>query len=914
MPDENTPNEEIDETVEVGADNDATDSAWNALIDQLRERGPGHTRYVFEGELARGGMGVIHRVFDRDARRRLALKVMLGKGVPPAAGDTPDVDDASLGRFLEEAQVTSQLDHPGIVPVHEIGVDETDQVYFTMKLVKGEDLRAVFDRVADPNDEEWTTTRALNVMLRVCEAMAYAHTKGVIHRDLKPGNVMVGKFGEAYVMDWGLAKIVGRDDPHDLRLRTIDTTSLRTDREEAVAATPDSPIMTMDGAVVGTPAYMPPEQATGRVEDIGPPADVYAVGAMLYHLLSGRMPFTKPGDRVSPRMILAMVAQGSPSPLAEISPHTPTELVAIVEKALARGIADRYPHMTALARDLRAYLEQRVVAAYESGAWAELKSWVRRNRALATTAATALLAVVVLAGWALVERNTAKKSEQEARAEKARVLRASDIKRLTNLWDEMDDLWPASLNKVEPMEQWLKRARALLDRRPEHETTLAALRATGRPESHEDEARHAELREHLKLDRAGESEEEFEDEAAREAHEQELARTTAELPGRIERERDHDFGDDTESQWWHDTLRDLIVGLEELSGDDDHGRTVASVVKRLEFARTIEQQSLLDEKEAWDAAITSIANPDECPDYGDLTLTPQLGLVPIGRDAESGLWEFWHVQSGARPERDDQGKLVLTEEMGLVLVLIPGGTLLMGAQSSDEDGLNYDPLADSDESDENDRLFEVALDPYFLSKYEMTQGQWLRSTGKNPSVYGPHDHDTNWNAAGRPGDLLHPVEQVSWMDCERELSRLCLVLPTEAQWEFACRAGTDTPWWTGSDPLALDEAGNVADQYGKDHGGSGWSIWENDLDDGSTVHAAVGSYRANALGLHDTIGNLWEWCLDGSGSFEATPRRGVNRGGSFSSTARLARSASRNGNVPSRRSSTLGCRPARARD
>ncbi|HIG06297.1 MAG TPA: hypothetical protein EYQ08_11315 [Planctomycetes bacterium] len=140
------------------------DSAWEVLIDQLRSRGPTYERYVFEDEVARGGMGVIYRVFDKDARRRLALKVMLDDSV--AQGP----DDASLGRFLEEAQVTSQLDHPGIVPVHEIGVDGEGRTYFTMKLVKGEDLRAIFARVADPDDEDWTQTRALNVLLRVCEA------------------------------------------------------------------------------------------------------------------------------------------------------------------------------------------------------------------------------------------------------------------------------------------------------------------------------------------------------------------------------------------------------------------------------------------------------------------------------------------------------------------------------------------------------------------------------------------------------------------------------------------------------------------------------------------------------------------------------------------------------------------------
>ena len=127
------------------------------------------------------------------------MKVVLGQA-DAATGDTPALDQQSLGRFLEEAQVTGQLDHPGIVPVHELGLDDEGRVFFTMKRVHGRDLATVFDLVRK-GEEGWTLTRAIGVMLKVCEAMAYAHDKGVVHRDLKPANVMVGRFGEVYVMD-----------------------------------------------------------------------------------------------------------------------------------------------------------------------------------------------------------------------------------------------------------------------------------------------------------------------------------------------------------------------------------------------------------------------------------------------------------------------------------------------------------------------------------------------------------------------------------------------------------------------------------------------------------------------------------------------------------------------------------------
>jgi len=375
-------------------------SAWTALVERLAEGNPKRSRYEFLGEVARGGMGAIIKVRDRDLRRTLAMKVVLGQGDTRHEGETATAEPATIGRFLEEAQVTSQLDHPGIVPVHELGVDADGRVYFTMKLVKGEDLRAVFDRVGDPGDPQWTRTRGLSVLLRACEAMAFAHAKGVVHRDLKPANVMVGRFGETYVMDWGLARLVGEDDPRDLRLRDTSRSHsvVKTERRDEEAATPDAPLLTMDGHVVGTPAYMPPEQAEGRLEDVGPASDVYAMGAILYQLLTGRTPYVNPGARVSPRTILARVLDGPPQTITTIDPDVPAELVAICEKAMNRAPRDRYATMALLADDVRAFLEQRVVAAHEAGAWAELRHWVRRNRSLAASIAAGLVIALSAAG------------------------------------------------------------------------------------------------------------------------------------------------------------------------------------------------------------------------------------------------------------------------------------------------------------------------------------------------------------------------------------------------------------------------------------------------------------------------------------------------------------------------------------
>lgn len=394
---------------------DAADSVSGPRIDKLRASGNTTERYVVKGEIGRGGMGAVLKIFDSDLRRNLAMKVILGQSGEGQESCT-EIAPSQLLRFLEEAQVTGQLDHPGVVPVHELGIDSEGRVYFTMRLVKGQELAKVFSRV-HAGDENWTRTRALGLLLKVCEAMSYAHDKGVVHRDLKPANIMVGRHGEVYVMDWGLARVEGRDDAHDLRLREIDVSvsMLQTDRRDASKRELDSPLITMDGSVVGTPFYMPPEQAAGRLDELGPHSDVYALGSMLYHLLTGRMPYHTPGDRTSPHTVLALVLSGPPTPVHDLAPNTPPELEAICEKAMAREPKDRYRDMGELGDDLRAFVENRVVNAYRTGAIVEFKKWVQRNRTLALTAAALVVLTVGGSASAAFVLNTKNQEVSDAR-------------------------------------------------------------------------------------------------------------------------------------------------------------------------------------------------------------------------------------------------------------------------------------------------------------------------------------------------------------------------------------------------------------------------------------------------------------------------------------------------------------------
>jgi formylglycine-generating enzyme required for sulfatase activity/serine/threonine protein kinase len=1081
--------EEADSKISLHGERTASpgSTSGSARLAALAARSGSFGRYEIEGEIARGGMGAILRAWDEDLRRHLAMKVVLDGSTTPGKTGTAPEEARTIARFLEEAQVTGQLDHPGIVPVHELGIDSEGRLYFTMKLVVGRDLKQILALVF-AGEEGWSETRALGVILKACEAVAYAHKKGVIHRDLKPANVMVGSFGEVFVMDWGLARVLGRKDLHDIRLAPEHGArggGVRSDRREEVEAGSESPIVTLEGDVVGTPAYMPPEQARGEVEKLSTRSDVYSIGAMLYHLLAREMPYVPSGARVSHRAVLARVLGGPPRPVHELNEAVPAELAAICEKAMAREAEDRYPDTLALAEDLRAYLEHRVVGAYETGAVAELRKWVGRNKPLASALAAAVLLLVAgltaslifkaradekaaelsTANTTIQGKNAELTSARNAAEQKANdVLSLSAIQDLKDLEDRADALWPAEPGMLPKYEAWLADARLLIDGQPgdpangvkkrpslaEHEAKLAEVRLRAReisPEQAEADRRASPAYAEWQKVRGGlqwmrrmlgqepwPSEPETESDLAKESLPTDakslnarawtlvdtdpqkivygsevrgliLARRALAVAGAAERpgirdtlaralyrtgrfeealaeeqravdeaqgvmknelsdsldhmrsvvehwttesgrsksvenlakvsarvadletvlleRRTYEFEDPTD-RWWHAQLSSLVASLKAFEGEKSGGLDSSGISrkhgwgipKRAEFARGIPERSVEgpEARRRWSEAIAAVASS---PKYGGLKLAPQLGLLPIGADPDSGLWEFAHLETGEPAVRGSDGKLVLQESTGLVLVLIPAGNFWMGAQSGDEHAEHYDPQARSNEAP----VHEVELSPYFLSKYEMTQGQWERFTGVNPSqdaapgTFGGHRYT-----------LLYPVEQVSWAQCVDVTSRLSLTLPSEAQWENGCRAGTDTPWWTGADRESLRGKVNLADQAIKRTGAT-WSEIDDwpDLDDGWAGHAPVGTFPANAFGLHEVHGNVWEWCLDWAGDsfYGRSPRRDpvappvtggthIYRGGSFGNAAKHARSANRYDAPPDYQHFTVGLRPARA--
>jgi serine/threonine-protein kinase len=339
--------------------------------------GENRWRYTFYEIHARGGMGRVWRARDNDLNREVAFKEVL-----PDQVLEPEV----RRRFLQEAQITGQLDHPGIVPVYELARRPGDeQPFYTMKFVRGrtlhEAIKDYHQQRADGRTDPLEWTRLLQAFITVCQAIAYAHSRGVIHRDLKPANVYLGRFGEVIVLDWGLAKMVDRPDPEE----PFPSVALSDEAKGEATA---------QGGLLGTPPYMAPEQAEARLDLIDGRTDIYGLGAILFELLTGRVPH--PGK--SSNEVIYRIATGETPRARSVDPKVPKALDAICAKAMARERTERYAKATELAEDVQRWLSDEPVSVYPEPVYQRLARQVRRHTAwfLAGAAMIGFAALVLL--------------------------------------------------------------------------------------------------------------------------------------------------------------------------------------------------------------------------------------------------------------------------------------------------------------------------------------------------------------------------------------------------------------------------------------------------------------------------------------------------------------------------------------
>ena len=879
--------------------------------------------------IAQGGMGQIWEAEQVSLKRRVALKLVLPERV----------DESSLTLFSREARAGGRLQHTNIVATYAHGEND-GQAWIAQELIEGsctlkdflDDLRAQ-DRVPDDYYRS-----VAELVAKLADALGAAHQAGVIHRDIKPQNILIAADDEPKLTDFGLARIT------------------------------DETALSRTGDFAGTYFYMSPEQVTAKRMGIDHSTDIFSLGVVLYEMLTLRRPFE--GDTA--HQICEKIVTWDPPDPRRVRSQCPRELAVICGKALEKARRDRYANMQAFAADLRRHTANEPILARPPGRLVKAKKYVQRNPYKALAGGVASVAFLLISG--LLVLFDAKRKESDANAQEAQrqeaiakdnaeeateqtriaatnlreaerqadiarkraedILSLSAFQRLEDLTDEAEALWPPHPEHLQAYVDWLAGAEKLVagllpgpaGDDVGHLARLTALRKKALPRSEADVER--DRHEHPRRSELSEARAQFQ---ALEGRMEGMLRSDAldevdtlgeeldaqserieELQSEVERPWRWRFADEND-RWWHNQLEKLAAAIEAFS-DAKQGLVGGvsaewgwGIQRRHDFAATLEERTLSGSEvtDKWHAARERVAAND---DYRGLELVPQLGLVPLGPDPESGLEEFGHPLTGDVPERDAQEKLVLTETMGLVFVLLPGGEFSMGAQKSDPQGRNYDPQAASNEGP----VHQVTLTPFFLSKYEMTQGQWLRLTADNPSGYQPPSPS-----------LLHPVEQIDWNSSMETCKRLGLTLPTEAQWEYGARGGTTSVWWTGNEreSLGTQEAANVADQTAESY--SNWPVLFEAWNDGYLVHASVGRFAPNAFGLYNVHGNVWEWCLDGYGRYRrgtavdplsdpsGSPRRG-NRGGSFGNTAVYARSALRFFNLPVTADDDLGLRPARA--
>lgn len=775
-------------------------------------------------KLKSGGQGSVWVALDLKLHRKVALKFL---------HRLASMSMSARKRFEHEAEMTSRLEHPGICTIY--GTGSVDDIpYIAMQFVEGESLDVRIRRFSKEGvgsstfedfDESASSSKSTardgasgsrapsskaefremcDILSSAARALHIAHEAGLVHRDIKPGNIMADEGGQAVVVDFGLA--IDEDDS-------------------------EAEPLTAKGDLLGTLPYMSPEQITAKQLRLDRRTDVYSLGATLFECLTLRRPFEGQGRE---ELLQAILMTQLPHP-RRLNRRIPRDLAIIVEKALEKDRNRRYQSAEDFANDLDRFVANEPIQAKPIGA--ATRSW-RFLKAHPVTSASLVTLILTFAAAAWLFRSSWLESENYHRS----YLLGKDLPD-----DARQRFGGARPDRVDEMREWLDFARTL----------VASRDVTAR--------------------RLGEVEERM----------RAADRTTLGLGLEFE------------------AVKSVLSAIRVLDSNEADSPSIHAVEERLAMARSLEKLTVDDYRGQWDEIIEDVAQDER---FGGLRLKPQVGLRPLGKNS-AGLWEFAHLASGKPPRRDAAGQFVVMPESGLVFILVPGGLVRLG------DAASEDPRSGP---------WTAELDPYFLSKYEMTQAQWKRLTlGDEPSQFrADRPYKRAFEGGGQVDEAYTPTNPVE--NIGRDLSRdvldaADLLLPTEAQWENACRAGSSAE----IDPTTLTpRSGNLGD-LSRARGKLAKFGRSLPFEDGYYHHAPVGLYEPNAWGFYDIIGNVYEWCLDDFVvvAKEVTPRTGLRLGGN--SDEGVARGASfmafapRIANRPmlpagSGGSNITGVRPARA--